>query len=48
MKLLSVDAAYPDAPREGIRRILEQVGQIMHFPRERVTGMLVGKFKLNP
>ena len=25
MKLLSVDPAYPDAPREGIRRILEQV-----------------------
>ncbi|CAH3139957.1 unnamed protein product [Porites lobata] len=25
MKLLSVDAAYPDAPREGIRRILEEV-----------------------
>lgn len=24
MKLLSVDPAYPDAPREGIRRILEQ------------------------
>ena len=48
MKLLSVDAAYPDAPREGIRRILQQVGQIMNFPRGRVTGMLVGKFKLNP
>ena len=27
MKLLSVDPAYPDAPREGIRRILEQVRQ---------------------
>lgn len=27
MKLLSVDPAYPDAPREGIRRILEQVKQ---------------------
>lgn len=26
MKLLSIDAAYPDAPREGIRRILEEVG----------------------
>ena len=25
MKLLSVDPAYPDAPREGIRRIMEQV-----------------------
>ena len=25
MKLLSVDPAYPDAPREGIRRILEEV-----------------------
>ena len=31
MKLLSVDAAYPDAPREGIRRILEEVGQCI-FP----------------
>ena len=27
MKLLSVDPAYPDAPREGIRRILEQVNR---------------------
>ena len=25
MKLLSVDPAYPDAPREGIRRILQEV-----------------------
>ena len=25
MKLLSIDPAYPDAPREGIRRILEEV-----------------------
>ncbi len=25
LKLLSVDPAYPDAPREGIRRIIEQV-----------------------
>jgi 5-oxoprolinase (ATP-hydrolysing) len=25
MKLLSVDTAYPDAPREGIRRIIAQV-----------------------
>jgi len=25
MKLLSVDSSYPDAPREGIRRIIEQV-----------------------
>lgn len=34
MKLLSVDPAYDDAPREGIRRILEQVkrclSQIKH------------------
>lgn len=29
MKLLSVDPAYPDAPREGIRRILEQVNRNM-------------------
>lgn len=28
MKLLSVDPAYPDAPREGIRRILEQVRRV--------------------
>lgn len=28
MKLLSVDPAYPDAPREGIRRILEEVSYI--------------------
>ena len=25
MKLLSVDPAYPDAPKEGIRRILQEV-----------------------
>lgn len=25
MKLLSVDSAYKDAPREGIRRIIEKV-----------------------
>ena len=25
MKLLSVDPTYPDAPREGIRRILQEV-----------------------
>lgn len=31
MKLLSVDPAnYPDAPREGIRRILEEVSNICH------------------
>lgn len=27
LKLLSVDPAYADAPREGIRRILEQVSR---------------------
>ena len=26
LKLLSMDPAYPDAPREGIRRMLEKVG----------------------
>jgi 5-oxoprolinase (ATP-hydrolysing) len=32
MKLLSVDPAnYPDAPREGIRRILEEVSEICSF-----------------
>jgi N-methylhydantoinase A/acetone carboxylase, beta subunit len=32
MKLLSVDPAnYPDAPREGIRRILEEVSGGVHF-----------------
>jgi 5-oxoprolinase (ATP-hydrolysing) len=31
MKLLSVDPAnYPDAPREGIRRILEEVSEMCH------------------
>lgn len=31
MKLLSVDPAnYPDAPREGIRRILEEVSNVCH------------------
>jgi len=30
MKLLSVDPAnYPDAPREGIRRILEEVSEML-------------------
>lgn len=30
-KLLSVDPQnYPDAPREGIRRIIEQVSMILH------------------
>lgn len=28
LKLLSEDPAYKDAPREGIRRILQEVGQI--------------------
>jgi 5-oxoprolinase (ATP-hydrolysing) len=33
MKLLSVDPAnYPDAPREGIRRILEEVSVIISCP----------------
>lgn len=33
MKLLSQDPAnYPDAPREGIRRILEQVGTPARVP----------------
>jgi 5-oxoprolinase (ATP-hydrolysing) len=32
MKLLSVDPAnYPDAPREGIRRILEEVSNVCHI-----------------
>lgn len=29
MKLLSVDPAYPDAPREGIRRILQEVKTVL-------------------
>lgn len=33
-KLLSVDPAYPDAPREGIRRVLEEVTGISH-PRDK-------------
>ena len=33
MKLLSVDPAYPDAPREGIRRILEQVKEGVYFSK---------------
>ena len=42
MKLLSVDPAYPDAPREGIRRILEQVRQatkieVCHVTMSAVT-----------
>eukprot|EP00051_Salpingoeca_urceolata_P022212 m.356716 g.356716 ORF g.356716 m.356716 type:complete len:1301 (+) comp19933_c0_seq2:767-4669(+) len=36
LKLLSVDAAYPDAPREGIRRILEQETGIPH-PRSQLV-----------
>ena len=31
LKLLSMDPAYPDAPREGIRRMLEKVGPAAHF-----------------
>ena len=36
MKLLSEDPAnYPDAPREGIRRILEEVGLVRNIiPRD--------------
>jgi len=30
-KLLSVDPAYPDAPREGIRKLLEQGDVISHI-----------------
>ena len=33
MKLLSVDPAYPDAPREGIRRILEKVSLLLVIAR---------------
>jgi len=35
MKLLSVDPAYPDAPREGIRRILEQVKQLLFVVKKK-------------
>ena len=41
MKLLSVDPAYPDAPKEGIRRILQEViyssrvFRLLIFPGER-------------
>lgn len=35
MKLLSVDPTnYPDAPREGIRRILEEVSEVCHAANE--------------
>src|SRR5690606_1745979 len=30
LKLLSVDPAYPDAPREGIRRLLEVITGVPH------------------
>ena len=33
MKLLSVDPAYPDAPKEGIRRILQEVIHSSRFHR---------------
>lgn len=33
-KLLSVDPAYPDAPREGIRRVLEEITGVAH-PRDK-------------
>ena len=36
MKLLSVDPAYPDAPKEGIRRILQEVLiACIHIDRSR-------------
>lgn len=37
VKLLSVDPAYTDAPREGIRRILELATGTSH-PRNQVVG----------
>ena len=41
MKLLSVDPLnYPDAPMEGIRRILEQVGEVVCSLGRRGRGLL--------
>lgn len=37
MKLLSVDPAYPDAPREGIRRILQEVLRMKHFSEASIV-----------
>jgi len=38
MKLLSVDPAYPDAPKEGIRRILQEVIYSSR-PRTKTLGL---------
>jgi 5-oxoprolinase (ATP-hydrolysing) len=44
VKLLSVDPHYPDAPREGIRRILE-IASGKSFPKEKpVDTSLIGKY----
>jgi len=46
MKLLSVDPTnYPDAPREGIRRILEEVSEILVFISEVSALRARGQFK---
>ena len=36
LKLLSEDPAYPDAPTEAIRRILEKVRYTFHYEYHRV------------
>ena len=54
MKLLSVDPAYPDAPKEGIRRILQEVLMGVAFNRSSpgkgsyVTELLGQTFKSIP
>jgi len=46
MKLLSVDPAnYPDAPREGIRRILEEVSEMLVSISEVSDLRARGQFK---
>eukprot|EP00045_Choanoeca_perplexa_P014632 m.173740 g.173740 ORF g.173740 m.173740 type:complete len:1257 (+) comp16743_c0_seq1:48-3818(+) len=46
MKLLSVDPAYPDAPREGIRRILAQHLQVELPPNEPIPTEHIGSIRM--
>ena len=45
MKLLSVDPAYPDAPREGIRRILEQVYKTLFVMSQIISTLKIYNFQ---
>ena len=48
MKLLSVDPAYPDAPREGIRRILGAVNATIYSIFRNTVFCLIKKINSSP